>query len=47
MKNNNNNSDFLYEDDIFQKIEKLPYTGETSEYYRVQINGEMFFMKRL
>ena len=45
--NNNNNSDFLYEDEIFQKIEKLPYVGETSEYYRVQINGEIFFMKRL
>ena len=47
MMNNNNNSDFLYEDEIFQKIEKLPYVGETSEYYRVQINGEIFFMKRL
>ena len=40
-------SGFLSEDEIFQKIEKLSHIGSTSECYRVQINRELFFMKRL
>ena len=49
MNNDNKSSGFLYEDDVFQQIEKLTHIGEggTSECYRVQINGEQFFMKRL
>ncbi len=47
--NNNNSSGFLYEDEFFQQIEKLTHIGEggTSECYRVLIDGEQFFMKRL
>lgn len=49
MNNNNNSSGFLYEDEFFQQIEKLTHIGEggTSECYRVLIDGEQFFMKRL
>ena len=49
MNNDNKSSGFLYEDDVFQQIEKLTHIGEggTSECYRVLINGEQFFMKRL
>ena len=40
-------SGFLSEDEIFQRIEKLSHIGSTSECYKVQINRELFFMKRL
>ena len=49
MNNDNKSSGFLYEDDVFQQIEKLTHIGKggTSDCYRVMIDGEQFFMKRL
>ena len=40
-------SGFLDENNIFQEIERLAYIGGTSECYKVRIDGEYFFMKRL
>lgn len=44
---NKQSSDFLNEDELFQKIEKLESNWGSSECYLVRINGEQYFMKRL
>ena len=47
VPHNKETSGFLNENNVFQEIERLTYVGGTSECYKVRIDGEYFFMKRL
>lgn len=47
VPHNKETSGFLNENNVFQEIERLTYIGGTSECYKVRIDGEYFFMKRL